>query len=100
MKAVVASIVALSLAGCVSAPQFITKEKLTVIEPDHSLYSCPSAGKFPNPDTLTDVQVAKLRGRGDVIVFQTPNRRNHYTLGFRIEDHAPGADDYRVALNW
>ena len=60
MKAVVASIVALSLAGCVSAPQFITKEKLTVIEPDHSLYSCPSAGKFPNPDTLTDVQVAKL----------------------------------------
>jgi hypothetical protein len=56
------SIVLLGLlvSGCASTPQFITKEKLTVLEPDRSLYNCPNVSKYPNSDTLTDVQVARL----------------------------------------
>ena len=60
MKKLLAILLAASLAGCVSAPQFITKEKLTVVEPNSSLYNCPVVPRYPNPETLTDVEVAKL----------------------------------------
>lgn len=60
MNKVLVTVAALLLSGCVSTPQFITKEKLTVVEPDSSFYNCPGVGKYPNPDTLTDVQVGRL----------------------------------------
>lgn len=60
MKLAASILLASLLAGCSSIPQIITKEKLTVIEPDRSFYSCPNVAKYPNADTLTDVQVAKL----------------------------------------
>ena len=60
MKKVVAIVLAAGLAGCSSASQLITKDKLIVIEPDKSLYNCPVVPKYPNPDTLTDIEVAKL----------------------------------------
>jgi len=60
MKFVLSVLIAASLGGCASVPQFITKEKLTVVEPDKSLYNCPTIARYPNPETLTDIEVAKL----------------------------------------
>ena len=48
------------LAGCASTPQVITKEKLTVVTPDRSMYKCQVVQSYPNPETLTDIEVAKL----------------------------------------
>lgn len=59
-KVLSAALLGLMVSGCASVPQLITKEKLTVVEPDHSLYNCPNVSKYPNADTLTDVQVARL----------------------------------------
>lgn len=60
MKWLFALSLGLSLSACSSIPQMITKEKLTVVEPDRSLYSCPSVSRYPNPDTLTDAEVGRL----------------------------------------
>jgi len=60
MKKILAILFAVTLAGCSSTSQLITKEKMMVVEPDKSLYNCPAVPRFPNPDTLTDVEVAKL----------------------------------------
>ena len=60
MKTVSIAILGLLVSGCATTPQFISKERLTVIEPDKSLYNCPNVAKYPNADTLTDVQVARL----------------------------------------
>jgi hypothetical protein len=60
MKKILAILFAVTLAGCSSTSQLITKEKMMVVEPDKSLYNCPVVPRFPNPDTLTDVEVAKL----------------------------------------
>ena len=60
MKKILAIVFAATLAGCSSTSQIITKEKMMVIEPSKSLYNCPTEPRFPNPDTLTDVEVAKL----------------------------------------
>lgn len=60
MKKLLAALMAVTLGGCATTPQFITKEKLMVVEPDHSLYNCPAVSRYPNPETLTDVEVAKL----------------------------------------
>ena len=62
MRVIFASLAALSLAGCAKAPppQIITKTELQVLVPDKSMFYCQNVRRFPNPDTLTDVQVAKL----------------------------------------
>jgi uncharacterized protein YcfL len=62
MKLVIASLAALTLAGCAKSlpPQVLTKTDQVVIMPDKSLFYCPNVRHFPNPDTLTDVQVSKL----------------------------------------
>jgi outer membrane PBP1 activator LpoA protein len=53
--------VALTMAGCAKAPpQLITKTELQVYVPERSMFYCQNVRRFPNPDTLTDVQVAKL----------------------------------------
>lgn len=50
----------LALAGCNTTSQFQpTVTKMTVVVPDQSMYACPLYKRFPNADTLTDVQVAK-----------------------------------------
>jgi hypothetical protein len=51
--------IALSLAGCASN-QVVTKTELQVFMPNQSLFQCQSVKRFPNADTLTDVDVAKL----------------------------------------
>lgn len=62
MKILIAAIITLALAGCAKAPppQFITKTELQVVVPDKSMFYCQNVRRFPNPDTLTDVEVAKL----------------------------------------
>ena len=62
MKLLLITIAALCLAGCASAPppQFITKTELQVYVPEKTMFYCQNVRRFPNPETLTDVQVAKL----------------------------------------
>lgn len=51
---------AVILAGCQSTSQVVTNTKFRVLMPDNSMYNCPTIKTFPNPNNLTDVQVAKL----------------------------------------
>jgi PBP1b-binding outer membrane lipoprotein LpoB len=62
MRVLFAIAIALVLTGCAKAPppQFITKTELQVYVPDKTMFYCQNVRRFPNPDTLTDVQVAKL----------------------------------------
>lgn len=62
MKIIIAAIAALALAGCAKAPppQLITKIELQVVVPDKNMFYCQNVRRFPNPETLTDIEVAKL----------------------------------------
>jgi len=61
MRIIIAALVTLGLAGCASKPPVVlTKTELQVYVPDRSLFYCQNVRRFPNPDTLTDAQVAKL----------------------------------------
>lgn len=62
MKLLLAVIASLTLAGCAKElpPQFITKTEIRVVVPEKSMFYCQNVRRFPNPETLTDVQVAKL----------------------------------------
>ena len=62
MKKFLVIIAALGLTGCATAPppQIITKTETTVIMPDRSMFNCPNVRRFPDPKTLTDLQVAHL----------------------------------------
>jgi type IV pilus biogenesis protein CpaD/CtpE len=61
MKILVAVVATLALAGCASKPpQLLTKTELQVYVPDRSMFYCQNVRRFPNPETLTDAQVAKL----------------------------------------
>lgn len=61
MKLLLVSLATLTLAGCASKPpQVLTKTELQVYVPDRSMFYCQNVRRFPNPETLTDAQVAKL----------------------------------------
>jgi hypothetical protein len=62
MKLLIITIATLCLAGCATAPppQFITKTEIQVYVPEKSMFYCQNVRRFPNPETLTDAQVAKL----------------------------------------
>jgi hypothetical protein len=62
MRILLAVIASLTLAGCAKdlPPQFITKTEIRVVVPEKSMFYCQNVRRFPNPETLTDVQVAKL----------------------------------------
>lgn len=50
----------LFLAGCQTTDSTIlTANKLIVVKPTESMYNCPTIKSFPNPEKLTDIQVAK-----------------------------------------
>jgi hypothetical protein len=62
MRILIAVIALLTLAGCAKElpPQVITKTELRVVMPERTMFYCQNVRRFPNPETLTDVQVAKL----------------------------------------
>lgn len=63
MKLIVAVSIALLLCGCSttrSVSPIVTREVPTVIAPPDALYNCPSIVMFPNPETLTNEDLAIL----------------------------------------
>lgn len=62
MRILLAAVATVGLAGCAKElpPQVLTKTEMQVIVPDRTMFLCKNVRKFPNPDTLTDVEVAKL----------------------------------------
>lgn len=61
MRILFAAVAMIALTGCASKPpQVITKTELQVYVPDRSMFYCQNVRRFPNPDSLTDAQVAKL----------------------------------------
>ena len=62
MRVLIACIIALTVAGCNKTlpPQVVTKTELQVIVPERNMFYCQNVRRFPNPETLTDVEVAKL----------------------------------------
>ena len=54
----------------------------------------------PVPRRSVDVDVNKLRGRGDVNVVQRPAANNNYTLVVEINDTDGGADVYDLEIMW
>ena len=62
MRVLIACIIALTVAGCnkTMPPQVLTKTELQVIVPERNMFYCQNVRRFPNPETLTDVEVAKL----------------------------------------
>lgn len=62
MRIIIASALALTLAGCATAPppQLVTRTEHVVVVPEKQLFHCPYVHEYPNPDTLTDMEVAKL----------------------------------------
>jgi hypothetical protein len=62
MRLIAVTVAAAALAGCAKAPppQTLIKTEQVVIIPDRTLFNCPNVRRFPNPDTLTDAEVAKL----------------------------------------
>ena len=60
MKALFVIPLALTLAACnTTNPAIVTKQQIVIL-PDTSLYNCPTLNQFPNPNKLTDVQVARV----------------------------------------
>jgi len=49
----------LFIGGCQTTQMITTKEQIVIL-PTVNMYNCPTISSYPNPSTLTDVQVAKL----------------------------------------
>ena len=49
----------LVLAGC-NTVMPVEVQQNTLVMPSEMMYHCPTVKQYPNPDTLTDAQVAKL----------------------------------------
>lgn len=61
MKSViVAMILSLLVAACSNTrlTQTLDQTTVTVVNPPKSLYNCPQVGKIPDPETLTNQEVA------------------------------------------
>ena len=58
MRILAIIVAAAFLAGC--QHDQVTIEKYRVILPPDYMYQCPAITEIPNPDTLTDHQVAEL----------------------------------------
>ena len=54
----------------------------------------------PLPAREVNVEVRKMKGRGDVQVVQQPARGNGYTAVIRIHDEKGGSDEYELELVW
>ena len=50
----------LFLTACASPETIVTTTKYQVITPNAGMYNCPTIRAFPDPLTLSDIQVAQL----------------------------------------
>jgi uncharacterized lipoprotein YajG len=60
MKKLLLIVPVLFLAGCVTTSPTLVRTEQIVIIPENSLFNCPNVRNFPNPENLTDAQVAEL----------------------------------------
>jgi hypothetical protein len=51
-------------------------------------------------ESLPDLAVKKLRGRGRVDIVEFPSSPNGWRLVFQVNDDSGGADDYEVEVSW
>ena len=59
-KKILGALLGLSLlAGCSTDPQVVIKTEYRVVKPEQSYYQCDVVN-LPNPETLTDIQIAAL----------------------------------------
>lgn len=54
----------------------------------------------PLPRSSVNVEVRRLRGRGNVDVVEQPSQQNNFTAVIRIRDGSGGADNYEIEVNW
>jgi hypothetical protein len=54
----------------------------------------------PLPRRRVNVNVTRLRGRGDVRVIQQPSRDNDFTAVVQIRDPSGGAREYEIEVTW
>lgn len=52
------------------------------------------------PYRAESVLVNRNQGRGQVSVFQQPNRANNFTAGVRVRDSQGGRDRYAFTMRW
>lgn len=61
MRIVAALGAGLLLSACASPePVVVTSTKYRVVVPEESMFACDTVSRFPEPRTLTDLQVARL----------------------------------------
>lgn len=61
MRIAIALGAALLLSACASPdPVVVTSTKYRVVVPDENMFACDTVSQFPEPRTLTDLQVARL----------------------------------------
>jgi hypothetical protein len=59
MKKLACIALSIGLSGC-GTTQMLTSKEQIVILPSPAMYNCPSIKSYPNPEKLTDLQVAKI----------------------------------------
>lgn len=59
MKKLLVLLSILLLTGC-GGTTFLTKEKPIVIIPDSQMFICDTIEQYPDPSTLTDIEVARV----------------------------------------
>lgn len=64
------------------------------------VYDVSSRFNSSMPRRRVNVNVEKLRGRGNVEVVEQPSSRNNFTAIVRIRDTKGGADDYEIEVYW
>ena len=59
---IIIPLIAFALVGCAkkNPPQTLVKTEQVVIIPDRTLFNCPNVRRFPDPESLTDAEVAEL----------------------------------------
>lgn len=60
MKQFVIIAALLTLSACATAPPPVVVHDNVVIIPPDALFRCPQLAKIPDPNTLTDIQVADM----------------------------------------
>jgi hypothetical protein len=60
MRTIATLAAGLLLSACASDPVVVTSTKYRVVMPEEGMFTCDTVSRFPEPRTLTDLQVARL----------------------------------------